>query len=227
MPRFSPWLLIGSWGFLLILWVRAANDTSPWNLFFTELQRQCLLRAMVFFSPCLWISPSSPLKNLWRCSSQIWYCQSGILWNSAKHQIGFTMKNTSPPQDLKHSCHSNFSSLARLFWIPNSHLTGQPNEGQKNTGKALKTKHRRLRENFRAAGSVCRQAMKDGISHPPMDAPILVKVLLLDQWLQYDYKLRTSCSWKSWSAPNLRNDGETYCQYYHLGTALGAANHGR
>ena len=30
-----------------------------------------------------------------------------------------------------------------------------------------------------------------------------------------------------WSAPNLRNDGETYCQYYHLGTAFGATNPGR
>lgn len=80
--------------------LRAAKDTSPSNLFSQSCNDSVCFGAMVFFSPFLWISPSSSSKNLWRCSSQIWYCQSKILLNI---KLASIWKSTSPPKDPNHS----------------------------------------------------------------------------------------------------------------------------
>ena len=73
----------------------------PLQIFFSQSCNDSVcFGAMVFFSPFLWISPSSSSKNLWRCSSQIWYCHGKILLNI---ELASIWKSTSPPKDPNHS----------------------------------------------------------------------------------------------------------------------------
>ena len=183
-PRF--WRQGDSCGFFGL---RAAKDTSPSNLFSQSCNDSVCFGAMVFFSPFLWISPSSSSKNLWRCSSQIWYCRSKTLLNINWLQYGKAQVRPKIRTTLI-VCHFKFLKSGQIVlnskFAPHRPAKQRPEKNHRKL--ALKTKHRRLRENFRAAGSV-----PAWVSHPP-DSPVLVGIVFGSM---SNYKLRTFCSSKS------------------------------